>query len=296
MKKTNILKIAFDIVMAVLFVLLFNKMAIAGLVFHEIAGLVIGAAFVIHLILNWKWIAQVTKNLFSSKTSLKTKIGYIVNVLLFIFMAVILITGIFISKVVFTGIISGGLPSFKTLHVSVSHVALCLLGIHVGLHWGWVMDMLQRITRFSPKGKALTYAARFVVIAVFALGIYNMTAVNYISGVSIIPALITGGQTQGPSGGGKFIEGEAQREQNETACNSSSISPQSNSDRGGSAAAPPKGGGKDRAFAGREGGNTSVPQILYTYISILSVPAIITYYLEKLLTRKRKIKEIPACI
>lgn len=293
MKKTNIFKIVLDIAMAVLFVLLFNKMAVAGLAFHEIAGLVIGVAFIIHLILNWKWVVQVTKNLFNRKLNIKTRIGYIVNILLLICMVIILITGVFISKVVFAGIISGGLPSFKTLHISVSYIALCLVGIHVGLHWGWVINMFKRITHLNSKGKVLTYVARLVVIAVFALGVYNIVAVNYISKISIIPTLITGEQTQGAAGGRKFTQDGAPGGQSEAAGSSSRISSQNNSDHESKAGSPPQnGGGKGRALAGKEGGNTGVLQILYTYISILSVPAIITYYLEKLLTRKKKRKEI----
>ncbi len=49
MKKINLLKISLDIFMAIVFALLFNKMVIARLAFHEIAGLAIGFAFIIHM-------------------------------------------------------------------------------------------------------------------------------------------------------------------------------------------------------------------------------------------------------
>ncbi|MFC6601849.1 hypothetical protein ACFQDF_09825 [Ectobacillus funiculus] len=43
MKKVTYVKFAIDIVMAVVFVLLFNKQVLGGMTFHEIAGLAIAA-------------------------------------------------------------------------------------------------------------------------------------------------------------------------------------------------------------------------------------------------------------
>ncbi|MCR4432216.1 MAG: hypothetical protein NUV45_14525 [Tepidanaerobacteraceae bacterium] len=69
MKKLNLIKLLLDVLMTAVFTLMFNKMAIAGLYFHEVAGLSLGAAFVVHKALNWKWITQITKKLFSHKST-----------------------------------------------------------------------------------------------------------------------------------------------------------------------------------------------------------------------------------
>lgn len=101
MKKINIIKISLDILMILIFALLFNKMVFSGQAFHEIAGLAIGLAFIIHKALNWKWLVQVTRNIFTGKISLRTRIGCVVDVLLLISMATIITSGVLISRVVF---------------------------------------------------------------------------------------------------------------------------------------------------------------------------------------------------
>lgn len=82
MKTLNYVKLSLDILMILVFALLFNTRVFSGLVFHEIAGLALGGVFIIHLLLNGKWIKKVTVNILNPKISLNTRIGYLVNVLL----------------------------------------------------------------------------------------------------------------------------------------------------------------------------------------------------------------------
>ncbi|HZK54952.1 MAG TPA: hypothetical protein VFC84_12255 [Desulfosporosinus sp.] len=82
MKTLNYVKLSLDISMVLVFALLFNTRVFSGLVFHEIAGLALGGVFIIHLVLNGRWIKKVTVNLLSQKISLHIKIGYLVDVLL----------------------------------------------------------------------------------------------------------------------------------------------------------------------------------------------------------------------
>lgn len=60
MKKVTYVKFAIDIVMAVVFVLLFNKQVLGGMTFHEIAGLAIAVIFLTHVLLNAQWVKKVT--------------------------------------------------------------------------------------------------------------------------------------------------------------------------------------------------------------------------------------------
>ena len=75
MDKKNIkyLKFSIDLVMGITFVLFFNKRVLGGLTFHEIAGLLIAVVFFTHIILNWKWIKNVTLKLFDRKLPLRAK-------------------------------------------------------------------------------------------------------------------------------------------------------------------------------------------------------------------------------
>ncbi|MGN7764108.1 hypothetical protein [Paenibacillus sp. 22594] len=98
--KKNIFKFVFDTGMALLFILLY-PVELTGLKFHEIFGIVLGLPIVIHVLLNWKWVNSVTRKLFSKKTPGRTKLSYVINLLLLLNMLVVAISGLFISRVLF---------------------------------------------------------------------------------------------------------------------------------------------------------------------------------------------------
>src|SRR5665647_1889456 len=107
MSSKAITKIALDLIMSVLFVILLFAYD-TGLAFHEIAGLSILVLFTAHMILNWAWVKGVTKNLFSKKIKRKSKLLYALNTLLLIAASIIIVTGIMISRVVFDFGLNGG--------------------------------------------------------------------------------------------------------------------------------------------------------------------------------------------
>ena len=134
--KKNTFKIIFDVVLALGTVLLYKK-NVLGLGFHELAGIAVCVLFVVHHLINRKWIAAVTKNLFSKTTPAKTRIEYIVDVLLCLSFLGVLITGIGISKKYLSTLAFLGNKG-KIWHFFFSGCALILTGIHVGLHWKWI--------------------------------------------------------------------------------------------------------------------------------------------------------------
>ena len=62
MNKKNIIKFILDIAMAVLFITFFNKNLIS-FKFHIIGGYVFAAFILVHMILNKKWIINISKRL-----------------------------------------------------------------------------------------------------------------------------------------------------------------------------------------------------------------------------------------
>lgn len=179
MRKNN-LKILLDLAMVITFALLLNKMVIAGQAFHEIAGLAVGLALVIHHLFNWRWIKQVTLKIFK-KAAVKTRIGYLVDLLFLITMGYILISGILISKVLFPNLTYGNQLFFKITHISAPYVALLLLGIHLGLHWNWVMRMFKRIFGTAQNKIITEYIARATAVVVLAFGVYNIYSTDYVT-------------------------------------------------------------------------------------------------------------------
>ena len=181
MKKINYFKLFLDIIMAIIFTLLFNAHIFGGLTFHEVAGLVMGIAILVHIGLNWRWVKNVTLSIFNKKITLKTRIGYFINILLLLDIATIIISGIFISKVTFNGLNIHSSFFNKSTHASASFIALALIGIHVGLHWQWIMNVFKKLVNINKTIKPLNYILKAMAVLVLALGLYNMTSVNYFS-------------------------------------------------------------------------------------------------------------------
>lgn len=143
-----------------------------GIKFHEIAGLVIGAVVLIHCLINFKWIKSVTLKLFNKNMATRTRIVYLLDLLLLIDVVVIILSGIFISKVIFPNLRLTGITSLKGIHIFASYLSLAIIGIHLGLHWNWVMIVFKKIFNI-PQKKVFTYIARLLVIIVVLFGVYS---------------------------------------------------------------------------------------------------------------------------
>jgi len=172
-KQKRILKLTLDAVMLILLALMYKKQVVS-IGFHEIGGLALIGLFIVHLLFNAKWIGAVTRRLFAKTTSAHVRACYIVDALLLIAFLTVGITGILISKVVFSINASG---NFKTLHYFASAVAVILMGVHLGLHADYIFGKLLR--------KGAKKAGRIVLAVVLALvvafGAYSLFASSFVS-------------------------------------------------------------------------------------------------------------------
>lgn len=298
MKKLNYIKFALDLAMGIIFAFLFNKQVLGGMKFHEIAGLAIGVAVLVHVLLNYKWVVNVSKSIFSKKVTLRTRLVYILNILLLIDMAIIIISGIGISKILFPNL--GFYNSFlnQRTHISAAFIALTLIGIHLGLHWKWVINVFKKIIKLNKSNKAFGYLSKLAAVLVLTYGIYSMAAVNYVSKTVQIFSLGSSNQ---------YEHDLEKREQNpkfqriNPKNNDSAASKQNNSASANNSINSSNDFQKDFEekhqfqpenkgnFEGKEFGTVSAPSILATYLSIMGAFTVIAYYFEKmLLLRKSK--------
>jgi Domain of unknown function (DUF4405) len=117
----------------------------SGIAIHEWLSIAFGAAIVTHLLLHWSWIVNVTRRFFGRVTWM-SRLNYLLNTLLFIDMTVIIFTGLLISEVAlpFVGIdISPG-STWRRLHSLSADLCVPLIGLHVALHWSWIVSMARR--------------------------------------------------------------------------------------------------------------------------------------------------------
>ena len=132
----------------------------SGLAVHEWLSFAMIGTMVVHLLLNWDWIVQISSR-FLRSAGTQNRINYILNWLLFIDGTLIMISGIMISEVVLPlmGIqLSVGF-AWRRLHDMSANIGLILLGIHTALHWSWIVAtfnkyLVQPIMKsFSAKQK-----------------------------------------------------------------------------------------------------------------------------------------------
>lgn len=283
-KKKSAGMLILDILMALVFVILFNKSAFGGMAFHEIAGLCFVGGLVAHIILNRKWIAGVTKKFGSMPV--RTKLEYIVALLLLVDLAVMTVSGILISKVVFAKLITAQVNA-SGLHTATAYLALLLMGLHIGLAWDRVRGMAKKVFGLGDASQGATVVLRIAAAAIFAFGVYSMATTNYFArafsftGGSEQHEMLPGGEGgfggQLPDGGrGGKMPGKGQLPSGDNG--------QRPDFDGGS-------GGFDH-MNGEQGSSTA--ETAAKNLSILGAFAVLAYYLEKFFGKKKTGAPAPA--
>jgi hypothetical protein len=152
-------KLWIDVLIFIVFLVTMDPRT-SGLAIHEWLSLSVVAAMIVHLLLNWDWITEITSR-FLGKLGGQNRINYIVNWLLFIDGTLIMISGIMISEVALP-VLGIKLPmgfAWRSLHDMSANIGLILLGIHTALHWSWIATafdkyLVQPIVKlFSVKQK-----------------------------------------------------------------------------------------------------------------------------------------------
>jgi hypothetical protein len=116
-----------------------------GLAVHEWLTLAAIAAIITHLLLSWQWIAEITTRFFKSMPA-RTRINYLLNLLLFIDVTLVMFTGIMISEhaMPLLGINLGHNMLWRRLHSVTADLFVPILGLHTALHWGWIVTTMKR--------------------------------------------------------------------------------------------------------------------------------------------------------
>jgi len=140
----NLTKFILSLALTIVMLLLMDPRSFYGLGFHEWAGLIIGIFFIIHKILNWTWIKKVSVGFFKRTTG-RARLNYVIDVLLLTGLVLMTLSGIAIARTIdFSWLSLGGSGMFwRWMHTSSSFITLALFGVHLGLHWNWVLVRLR---------------------------------------------------------------------------------------------------------------------------------------------------------
>lgn len=117
-----------------------------GIAIHEWLSFLILIPFFLHLIINWSWIASHSKNLFKKQLR-KTKFDYFFNWILYLDMLLVTVSGIVISESALPaiGIHINVNPFWIKIHNASATLLIALLGIHLALHWKWILVTLRKL-------------------------------------------------------------------------------------------------------------------------------------------------------
>ena len=107
--------------------------SLIGEAFHEVAGTLMLALFILHHWMNRAW----WKNLFKGQYSPQRVFQTVLNLLLLIFMIVQPLCGILISKHLYTFLPTDGVSSVaRAIHLPLANWGFVLMSLHAGTHLG----------------------------------------------------------------------------------------------------------------------------------------------------------------
>ena len=144
--------------------------SLAGETLHEIVGTVMLVLFIAHHILNRK----ATAAMFKGKQTPVRILGTVVNLLLFAVMICLPISGIVLSKHLYTWLPTEKLSAIaRTVHLLLSYWGFALMSFHLGLHADlWLNRLKRRKEAFILLAIALTLIAACGMYAFIANRLY----------------------------------------------------------------------------------------------------------------------------
>jgi len=271
-KTARILKLILDAVMLILLVLMYKKQVIS-MEFHEIGGLALIGLFLIHHLVNAKWIGAVTRRLFAKGTPGLVRARYIVDALLLVAFLAVGVTGVLISKVVFSLHVAG---NFKTLHYFASALAIVLMGVHLGLHADYIFGKLLR----KGANRIAKIALCTVLAVMIAFGGYSLFTTSFVRYLAAPLQMTVAMQGVPVPSGDIALDG-------------------SNAERPTDLSELPEFSGESGDFHGDrqdfdggehggEGGSSSAAALIAQYVSIIALFGAVTYGVLRLTGRRRR--------
>lgn len=141
MKKKSKSKLAVDILMTLTLLFLMGYQ-LWGETAHEWAGAFMLVLFLAHHVLNAAW----HQNLFRGKYTRIRILTSAVDMVLFVVMICLMVSGITMSRHVFAFLpINGGMGTARLVHMAACYWGFVLMAFHLGLHWGMIVSRFRQM-------------------------------------------------------------------------------------------------------------------------------------------------------
>lgn len=128
---------------------------------HEWLSLGFVVILALHILYSWNWVISVAQRFFASMRG-RMRFSFVWNVALYAMMTVVMLSGLLISVFALPalGIPHNLDPFWETTHERLADWLLVMLGIHLGLHWQWLVTAVSRFLSGTlgagPKGGRAT--------------------------------------------------------------------------------------------------------------------------------------------
>lgn len=166
-KKTSV-KIIVDILMTIMLLLLMGY-HYWGDYLHEWFGAAMFVLFIIHHAVNIHWY----KNLLKGNYSLERVFRLMINILLSAAMIGLMISGIMMSRHVFSFLdINGNMSFARQLHMVSNYWGFVAMSLHIGLHWKMIIGMFGKKTQKVSGKTALIKFIAGAGIAVYGFYVF----------------------------------------------------------------------------------------------------------------------------
>jgi hypothetical protein len=159
-RNRNLRNLLLDIGLFIAFLIAMDP-HLTGLTIHEWLSIAFGATIIVHLLWHWEWLVQVSRRFFRQMNG-RVRLNYILNSLLFIALTLIIASGLLISEeaLPLLGIRPEHSFFWRWLHSTAADASVLLLGLHVALHWRWVVNMFKRLVGKRNTATAITVNQR----------------------------------------------------------------------------------------------------------------------------------------
>ena len=157
-----------DLMMTAALILLMSYF-LTGQEIHEWLGAGMLVLFVIHHILNIKWIQALGRGKYTPFRRLQTALALLV----LLCMLGAMLSGIWMSRYVFAFLpAQGHMGLARTAHLLCAYWGFVLLPAHLGLHWGMVLGMVRKAAGGKQPSPARTALLRVLVCWIAVCGVY----------------------------------------------------------------------------------------------------------------------------
>lgn len=136
---------------------------------HEWIAVGISVLFIAHHVLNLNWY----KTMFKGKYTPYRTLQLIIDVLVFVPMIGLMVSGIMLSQHVLVFFpITGGTSFARILHMLATYWGFVLMALHLGFHWSVFISMARKATKTTQSSPSRTTLLGLVGTAIALYGLY----------------------------------------------------------------------------------------------------------------------------